>query len=324
MTFRRSRRLALTAMAAVTAVALAGCGGLEAGGPAASGGSLAEAGNLEGVDYIVGGKNFDEQLVLCQITVAALESAGGNVTDRCNLGGTDVARQALLAGDINIYWDYTGTAWASFFAETERIPDDDELYRLVAERDLRENQLTWLDKADFNNTYAFAVNGEKAQQENLNTLSDMAAYINEGKPDTKVCVETEYNSRDDGLRGLQETYGFQVPGEQLDVLATGAIYQATQNGDCTFGLVFTTDGRIPGLGLTVLEDEKSYHVTYNAAPIVRQETFDQNPAIREVMAPISEALDYETMLGLNGKVSSEGLDARQVARDWLTEKGFIA
>lgn len=322
MKIRRSRRIALTAMAAIAALTLAGCGGLEGGGPSASGGSLADAGNLEGVDYIVGGKNFDEQLVLCQVTVAALESVGGNVTDRCNLGGTDVARQALLSGDINIYWDYTGTAWASFFKETERIPDDNELYRLVSERDLQENQLTWLNKADFNNTYAFAVNGEKAQQENLNSLADMAAYINAGKPGT-VCVETEYNSRDDGLRGLQETYGFQVPADRLQVLATGAIYQATQNGDCTFGLVFTTDGRIPGLGLKVLDDDKRYHVTYNAAPIVRQETFDQNPAIREVMAPISAALDYQTMLDLNGKVSSEGQDARQVARDWLTEKGFI-
>ncbi|MBC3191430.1 glycine betaine ABC transporter substrate-binding protein [Pseudonocardia sp. C8] len=312
----------MTAVAAAAALALAGCGGLEGGGPAASGGSLAEAGNLEGVNYTVGGKNFDEQLVLCHITVAALESVGGNVTERCNLGGTDVARQALLSGDINIYWDYTGTAWASFFKETRRIPDDNELYRLVSERDLQQNKLVWLDKANFNNTYAFAVNGQKAQQENLNTLSDMAAYIKSGKPG-RVCVETEYNSRDDGLRGLQQAYGFQVGGDRLQVLQTGVIYQATQNGDCMFGLVFTTDGRIPGLQLKVLEDDKKYHVTYNAAPIVREETYNQNQAIRQVMAPISSALDYNTMLGLNGKVSSEGQDPRQVARDWLTEKGFI-
>ncbi|ANY05008.1 glycine betaine ABC transporter substrate-binding protein [Pseudonocardia sp. HH130630-07] len=322
MNLGRSRRIALTALAAVTALTLAGCGSLDSAGPSASGGSLGDAGNLEGVDYIVGGKNFDEQLVLCEITVAALESVGGNVTPRCNLGGTDVARQALLSGDINTYWDYTGTAWASFFKETERVPDDNELYRLVSERDLAENKLVWLDKASFNNTYAFAVNGEKARQENLNSVSDMAAYIKAGKPGS-VCVETEYNSRDDGLRGLQQTYDFQVSGDRLQVLATGVIYEATNNGDCTFGLVFTTDGRIPGLGLKVLEDDKRYQVTYNAAPIVREDTYNQNPAIREVMAPIAAALDYETMLSLNGKVSSEGQDSRQVARDWLTEKGFI-
>lgn len=322
MRFGRSRRIALTAMAAVTALTLAGCGGLSGTGPSASGGSLAEAGNLQGVNYVVGGKNFDEQLVLCQMTVAALESAGGTVTDRCNLGGTDATRQALLSGDINVYWDYTGTAWASFFKETRRIPDDNQLYQTVADRDLKQNKLVWLDKANFNNTYAFAVNGQKAQQENLNTLSDMAAYFKAGKQGT-VCVETEYNSRDDGLRGMQQAYGFTIPKDRLQVLATGVIYQATQEGRCTFGLVFTTDGRIPGLGLKVLDDDKKYHVTYNAAPIVREEVYNQNPAIRQVLAPIAGALDYDTMLSLNGKVSSEGQDPRQVARDWMTEKGFI-
>lgn len=315
--------MAWVAMAAVTALALAGCGGLSGGGPSASGGSLAQAGNLEGQNYVVGGKNFDEQLVLCQVTVAALESAGGAVTDRCNTGGTDVTRQALLSGDINIYWDYTGTAWASFFKETRRIADDNELYRLVAERDLQQNQLVWMDKANFNNTYAFAVNGQKAQQSNLNSLTDMANYIRSGQPGT-VCVETEYNSRDDGLRGLQQAYGFQIPPDRLQVLATGVIYQATNEGRCTFGLVFTTDGRIPGLGLKVLEDDKRYHVTYNAAPIARKEIYDANPAIRDVLRPISSALDYNTMLDLNGKVSSFGQDPREVARTWMREKGFIS
>ena len=322
MRFRRSRHIALAAMAAVTALTLAGCSGLSGSGPSASGGSLADAGSLEGVDYVVGGKNFDEQLVLCQITVAALESVGGNVTERCNLGGTDVARQALLSGDINIYWDYTGSAWASFFQETRRIPDDNELYRLVAERDLQENQLVWLNKANFNNTYAFAMTEAKSQELGITTQSDMANYIRSGQPG-QVCVETEYNSRDDGLRGLQKTYDFQIPEGGTQVLATGVVYQATADGRCLFGEVFTTDGRIPGLNLKVLEDDKKYHVTYNAAPIVREETYNQNPAIREVLKPISDALDYETMLDLNGKVSSEGQDARQVARDWLTQNGFI-
>lgn len=322
MSLGRSRRIALTAIAAATAVALAGCAGLSESGPSASGGSLARAGNLEGADYVVGGKDFDEQMVLCQITVAALEAAGGSVTERCNTGGTDVARQAELSGDINVYWEYTGTAWASFFKQTRRIADDNELYRLVAERDLRENGIVWLDKADFSNTYAFAVNGQRAQQENLDSLSDMANYVRSGKPGS-VCVQTEYNSRDDGLRGMQAAYGFRIPPDRLQVLATGVIYDSTDKGDCTFGLVFTTDGRIPGLGLKVLRDDKRYHVTYNAAPTVRQDVYEQKPEIRQVLGPVAAALDYETMLRLNGEVSSYGKDPREVARTWLREKGFI-
>lgn len=227
MKFGRSRRLALTATAAAAALALAGCGGLSGSGPSASGGSLAQAGDLSGQNYVVGGKNFDEQLVLCQITVAALESAGGNVTDRCNTGGTDVTRQALLAGDINIYWEYTGTAWASFFKETRRVTDDNELYNLVAQRDLEQNKIQWLDKANFNNTYAFAMTEAKSQELGITTLSQMADYIKSGRaPAGSMCVETEYNSRDDGLRGLEKTYGFTAQNPQ--VLATGVIYQATR------------------------------------------------------------------------------------------------
>ncbi|MDT7711510.1 MAG: osmoprotectant transport system substrate-binding protein, partial [Pseudonocardiales bacterium] len=102
---------------AVALVLAAGCGGLSSSGPSAKGGSLVRQVDLDGQSYIVGGKNFDEQLVLCQIAVATLESVNAKVTDRCNLGGTDATRKALLGGDIDLYWDYTGTAWVSFLGQ---------------------------------------------------------------------------------------------------------------------------------------------------------------------------------------------------------------
>ena len=178
-----------------------GCTGLATSGPGASAGSLAEHVDLSGRTYVVGSKNFDEQQVLCQISIAALESVGASVTDRCNVGGSDVTRQALLSGDISMYWEYTGTAWASFLSETRTLPDD-EVLRELRERDLAENGVVWLDRAGFDNTYAFVVERGTAARLNLNTISDMAAYVRSGQPGT-VCVETEYNSRADGLRGLQ-------------------------------------------------------------------------------------------------------------------------
>ncbi len=313
---------ALTALAAAAAL-LAGCGGLSSGGPSAEGGSLAEAVNLEGQTYIVGGKDFDEQLVLCQVAVAALESVGAKVTDRCNLGGTEANRNALLAGDLDMYWDYTGTAWVTFLKQ-QPIQDSKQQYEAVKERDLAENQIVWLEPTPFNNTYAFAVKKERAQELGIKSLSDMAAYIKSGRPGN-LCVETEYQNRDDGLQGLQRTYGFQVPPERLKVLQTGAIYQATADQrECLFGEVFTTDGRIPQLGLTVLEDDKKYHPLYNAAPTIRKEAYDRNPDIAKVFAPISAALTDDVMAELNRQKSAEGKPERQVARDWLTEKGFIA
>lgn len=318
---RNSRVRAVVGLAGVAAVTLvAGCGGLEAGGPAAAGGGLADTISLEGQSYTLGGKDFDEQLILCQIGVAALESVQATVTDRCNTGGTQATRDALLAGDLDMYFEYNGTAWITFLGETMPVADEQEQYEVVKERDLAENQIQWVGRSPFNNTYAFAVDEAKAEELGLRTLSDMAAYINSGGPGT-TCIETEYSSRDDGLPGLQQSYGFQVTPK---ILQTGVIYQSTAaGGECLFGLVFTTDGRIPQLNLRVLEDDKKFHPNYNVSATIRSEAYDRDPAIAQVFEPILAALDDETMAALNLKVSGDGLAPREVARTWLAEEGFI-
>lgn len=318
---RRRTSVSLAALAATAALAT-GCGGLSSSGPAAEGGSLAEEFNLEGQSYTVGGKDFDEGLVLCQISVAALESVGAQVTDRCNLGGTDVNRNALLAGDLDLYWDYTGTAWVSFLRQ-QPIQDSQQQYQALKERDLAENQIVWLEPTPFNNTYAFAVKAERAQELGLTTLSDMAAYIRSGRPGN-VCIETEYQNRDDGFQPMQRAYGFEVPADRVKVQQDGAIYQNTANPqECLFGEVYTTDGRIPKLGLRILQDDKNFHPLYNAAPTVRQDVYNRNPDIAKVFAPISAALTDEVMTELNRQKSTDGKPERQVARDWLTQQGFI-
>ncbi len=321
--FGRGRTAALLVALAVVTALVAGCGGLSSSGPPAKAGSLAQQVSLQGQSYIVGGKTFDEQVVLCQITVAALESVNAEVTDQCNLGGSEATRNALLGGDIDLYWEYTGTAWVAFLTQ-QPIQDSKAQYEAVKERDLTQNNIVWLQPTPFNNTYSFALKSERAQQLGLRTLSDMAAYIRSGQPGN-LCIESEYLNRDDGFPGLQRTYGFQIPSDRLQVLQTGAIYQAiADQKECLFGEVFTTDGRIPQLGLTVLQDDKLYHPLYNAAPIMRKEAYDRNPDIAKVLAPISAVLVNEVMAELNRQRSAEGKSARRVARDWLAQQGFIA
>jgi osmoprotectant transport system substrate-binding protein len=311
----------LAALAAVSAL-VAGCGVLSSGGPPAKAGSLAQQVTLRGQSYIVGGKLADEQLVLCQIAIAALESVNAQVTDLCNVGGTDATRKALLGGDIDLYWEYTGTAWVTFLGQ-KPIQDSTAQYEAVKERDLIQNKIVWLQPTPFNNTYAFAVNKERAQQLGLRTLSDMATYVRSGQPGN-ICIEVEYQNRDDGFVGMQQSYGFQVPPDRVQVLQAGAVYQATADQEeCLFGLVFTTDGRIPQLGLTVLQDDKLYHPLYNAAPTMRTDVYDRNPNIATVFAPISAALTNEVMADLNRQRSAEGKSARRVARAWLAQQGFI-
>ncbi len=319
----RGHTAALLAALVAAAALVAGCGGLSSSGPPAKGGSIAQQVTLEGQSYTVGGKNFDEQLVLCQIAVAALESVNAQVADQCNIGGTEATRNALLGGDIDLYWEYTGTAWVIFLGQ-QPIQDSQAQYEAVKERDLTQNKIVWIQPTPFNNTYSFAVQKERAQQLGLRTLSDMAAYIRSGKPGN-MCIETEYQNRDDGLPGLQRTYGFQIPPDRLRVLQAGVIYQATADQkECLFGEVYTTDGRIPQLGLTVLQDDKLYHPLYNAAPTLRTDVYDRNPNIATVFAPISAALTNEVMADLNRQRSAEGKSARRVARAWLAQQGFIA
>ncbi|OLL71115.1 L-proline glycine betaine binding ABC transporter protein ProX / Osmotic adaptation [Pseudonocardia sp. Ae168_Ps1] len=316
---RRAAPRAAVLLASV--LLLAGCGGLSASGPHASAGSLAEQVDLSGQTYVVGSKNFDEQQVLCQISIAALESVGAAVTDRCNVGRSDVTRQALVHGDISTYWEYTGTAWASFLTETRKLPDD-EVLRELRERDRAENGVVWLDRAGFDNTYAFVVDGTTAARLHLDSISDMAAYLRSGQPGS-VCVETEYNSRADGLRGLQQAYDMEIPRDRTEVVEQGLIFQSTADGVCLFGEVAATDGRIPGLGLKVLDDDRGYHITYSAVPTIRQDVFDRAPQVADVFAPIAAALDQPTIQRLNGRVSAGGESPRDVARAWLTQRGFI-
>ena len=312
----------LTALA-VAAALVAGCAGLNSSGPQAEAGSLAQQVNLAGQSYIVGGKLADEQLVLCQIAIAVLESVNARAIDQCNIGGTDATRHALLGGDIDLYWEYTGTAWVTFLGQ-KPIQDSTAQYEAVKQQDLARNNIVWLAPTPFNNTYAFAIKTQRAQQVGLRTLSDMAAYIRSGQPGN-LCIEPEYQNRDDGFPGLQRSYGFQVPPDRLKVLQAGSIYQATADQkECLFGEVYTTDGRIPELGLTVLADDKLYHPLYNAAPTVRKQVYDRNPNVAKAFAPISAALTNEVMAELNRQRSAEGRSPRRVARDWLGQHGFIA
>lgn len=309
---------------AIVAMIVSSCGGLhESKGPQAKSGSLADDVSLQGASYTVGSKSFDEALVLCEMTVAALESVKATVNNRCNVGGTEATRNAMIAGQIDAYWEYTGTAWVTFFGE-KPIQNAQAQYDAVKRRDQEKNQVVWLAPSRFNNTYAFAVQEAKAQELGLTKLSDMADYIRSGKSGT-VCIASEYLNRDDGMAGLQKTYGFQIPQSQLQVRQEGAIYQGTANpSDCLFGEVFTTDGRIPALKLRVLKDDKTYHPLYNAALTIRQKAFDQNPDVAKVFEPIAAKLTDEVMSQLNAKKSAENIPERKVARDWLMAEGFIS
>lgn len=313
------KKILATASALTLMAGLAACGGDDGGGSDTEG-------LLDGASITVGSKDFDEQLILGHMSRLVLENAGADVTDEINTGGTDVARAALESGDIDTYWEYNGTAWISFFQETDPIADRVEQYEVVRDRDLEENQLHWLAPADFNNTYALAFPTEAAEElGNPTTLSDLGELI-ENDPDlATLCVESEFSARDDGLPGMEETYGYQFPEENVTVLDTAIVYSAADQRDpCNFGEVFTSDGRVTALDLTVLEDDEGFFPLYNPSPVFTDEVFSEyGDELEEIFNPISEALTQEEMTQLNERVSVDLEQPQDVAEEWLTDNGFL-
>ncbi len=323
---KKNMKLALATGLGLSVV-LAGCGSDDStSGGGESGGGGAEASSLDGVSITVGSKDFDEQKILGNIAIAAMEDAGADVTDQINTGGTDVTRAALTTGEIDMYWEYNGTAWISFFQETEPITDRIEQYEAVRDRDLEENSLVWLQPADFNNTYGIAFPTEAAGDlGNPTKISDIGTLIADNPDAASLCVETEFASRDDGLPGLEETYGFEFPSANVAILDTALVYTQTDQRDpCNFGEVFTTDGRITGLDLTVLEDDLAFFPLYNPSPVFNKEVYDANAdAYDAIFDPISAALTDEEMTMMNEAVSVNLEQPEDVATDWLTEQGLI-
>jgi osmoprotectant transport system substrate-binding protein len=300
--------LALSALALVSA-----CGG-------ASDSSASGGGDLEGLTGTIGSKDFSEQYILAHITGEMLNANGADVDVNTQLVGSANVRQALENGDFIGYWEYTGTSWITYNGETKPITDPQEQFEAVKEADAA-NGITWLDPAPMNNTYAFAIRRDKAEELGVSTLSDVAALPPE---EQTFCIESEFSTRDDGWPGLKEAYGFQVEDDNLVMLDTGVIYTATQEGkDCNFGEVFATDGRIKGMDLVVMEDDKKFFPVYQGALTMDSKVFEEHPEIADVMAEVSPLLTDEVMQELNAKADVEGEDPEDIALDWLEEQGLI-
>jgi osmoprotectant transport system substrate-binding protein len=326
LTRSRGRHAVTGLAAAAVALSLAGCGlgeDTSAGGGPCEGveADSVDAEALDGVEVAVGSKEFDEQLILGQLTLKMMCAAGADAVDETNTKGSTQARQKLIDGGSDVYWDYTGTGWINYLSNDKPITDAQEQYEAVKEADLEQNGLVWGPLAPFNNTYAFATTEEFAQENDLATHSDMAAYIEEN-PDATVCVESEFAARPDGYPGFKKAYD--ITQGQEKSLGTGVVYTQVDNGGCDFGEIFTTDGRISALGLQVLEDDKGFFPLYNGVPIVTQETNEENPEILEVLAPLAEVLTTEAMQEMNTRVSADGDSPELVAEEFLAEEGFIS
>ncbi|WUC16015.1 glycine betaine ABC transporter substrate-binding protein [Streptomyces sp. NBC_00564] len=315
---RPARTSALLASAAATVLLASGCGGDTQAATGSAGGEL------DGAPLTVGSKDFTENIVLGQITMKVLQAHGAEVEDKTNIKGSVTTRQALTSGDIDLYWEYTGTGWISYLEHTTPIADATKQYEDVRDEDLKKNKIVWLKPAPLNNTYALALREDTAQELGLTKLSDLAALAESDPSKATFCLESEFSTRDDGWPGVKKTYGIDVPDDNIKMLDTGVIYNETGEGEtCTFGEVFTTDGRIESLKLKVLEDDKHFFPVYNASLTLPESIADKYPEIAEIMAPVTAKLTDATLQKLNADVDVDGLTPEEAAQDWLDSEGLL-
>ncbi|MGJ3237569.1 MAG: glycine betaine ABC transporter substrate-binding protein [Anaerolineae bacterium] len=282
----------------------------------------------------VGSKQFTEQIVLGQIILAALADAGYAVEDRTNLGSTQVNRDALVNGEIDVYAEYTGTALYNYFSDVEwaEIPEEayatrDLGYALVSSFDAAINDLVWLEPTPANNTYAFAVTAEFAEENDVYTALDFADYVNDGG-EVYMATGDEFAQRPDGIPAFESTYGFDLTEDQLLIIAAGTPAQTEQalnegaNG-VNVAMAYATDGALQAYNFVVLEDPLGAQPIYAPTPVFRGEVIRANPEIAGILNPIFRSLDNVTLQGLNAAVEVDGENPAEVAQNWLTENGFI-
>lgn len=293
------------------------------------GAALAAAPALaQGRPIVVASKIDTEGGLLGQMIALLLESNGMQVENRVPLGPTRIVRTAILAGEIDIYPEYTGNG--AFFFQMESDPawkNAQAGYEKVRDLDAQRNDIVWLQPAPANNTWAIAVRADLARQYNLRSLADIAAHVAAGRP-FKLAASAEFVESPAALPAFQRAYGFTLQADRLLVLPGGdtavTIRAAAQqlNG-VNAAMVYGTDGGIAALDLVVLEDTKGVQPVYAPTPVVRGVVLRAHPRIAEIMAPAFRTLDLTTLQRLNARIAVEGQPARQVARAHLAAAGLI-
>ena len=298
---------------AVTTVGLAGC-----------------VGGFVGSSQVrVSSKRFTEQNILGYMAIEALKANTElSTVDETGLGGTTQNFQALKSGDIDMYWEYTGTAWNTLPPQHNKIINDPKkLYQEVKKDFNQEHSLSYLDRAPLDNTFVLMANPDWVEKTGIKSLSDFAKYVNNGNTDFKLALTAEFLGRADGWEGVAKAYEFTDALDKLksniNQVGIGLTYQIVGKGEAQIGLGFNTNPNIPRYNLTVLEDPQEFFVAYNPAPLVDGKLVENNSSIQDALNPISPKLTTDQIRKLNKRVSIDNQGPQKVAREFLSSEGLL-
>jgi osmoprotectant transport system substrate-binding protein len=276
---------------------------------------------------VIASKIDTEGALLGSMMRLLLVEQGFEVKDRIQLGATGVVRKALLAGEIDIYPEYTGNA--AYFHDEADSPvwkDAGTGWARAKELDAPLG-LVWLASAPANNTWAIAIRKDLADQSALKTMSDLGRYVASGGT-LKLAGSEEFVTSAAALPAFQSAYGFSLRQNQLLVLSggnTAATEKAAADGTdgVNAAMAYGTDGQLVAFGLVVLDDDKGVQPVYEPAPVIRKAIIEKYPEIEAILAPAFSSLDLVTLQTLNARIAVDGLGAADVARDWLVSRGFL-
>ncbi len=270
---------------------------------------------------IVGSKMFTEGYIVSNMIAQLLEENGFDVQKRFGLSSLPI-RKGMETGQIDIYPEYTGTAWAAYFKKDTQIYDPVELFNKVNKIDKEEYNIVWLDMINFNNTYGLAVRQQFAEENNINSLSDLSEYINNGN-EVIFGVNPEYYKRSDGIFAVIDTYNMNVDKNDVKTMEAGLTYTAVESGNIDVAMVYSTDALILKHDLKVLNDDKNFFPLYYPSALVRKEVLDEYPEIKEILKPLTLYLNESIIIRLNYLVDVEGLEPAIVSERFLEALGLI-
>ena len=276
---------------------------------------------IGGKQISVGGKNYTEQYLLSEMTAFLLEDAGFDVKQMNNLSST-VVRKALENKQVDMMWEYTGTALLTYM-DQDTIADPVKAFNKVKKIDGKNNDIHWMNMSNVNNTYALAMKKEQAKELGIQSISDLATYMNDHPGELTIATDAEFANRPDGIPGVEKTYGFKFDTNQINQMDIGLTQRALHNGDVDVSVAFETDPTIVEYNLITLKDDKNFFPPYTAAVTINQEVYEKYPEVKEITAPLAEQLNSDIMRKLNYKVDIEGNSVSVVAHDWLVENGLL-
>ena len=272
--------------------------------------SMSGCGSAETI--VIGSKNFTEQVILGELLAQQIENQTElKVVRKLNLGGTFICDQALRAGELDGYVEYTGTAFTAIL-KNDPIRDPQEVYQRVKDSYGKEG-MEWLQPLGFNNTFAILIRGEAAKRFGVRTISDIASYT----PDWLAAFGYEFIERADGFEGLSETYDLKFA-EPPRVMELGLTYRALAEQRVDLIAGDSTNGLIAALDLFVLEDDQQYFPPYDGVPVFRSETLQRYPQLREIINRLAGTIDEDQMRRMNYQVDGEGKLVKEVVGEFLT------